>query len=244
MPAISQSELTFQSAGKPIRLDAYLPATSDAPLPAVVALHGAGGNVSGMEQYASTLAAQGFAVFLLHYFDRTGTESADKPTILRNFPLWMKTLWDAISFVETQPQVDNKRIALLGFSPRSLSLARQLRHRPSRESRRRVLRRHAQRNAPLHETPLPRAHPARRGRPDYPRRRSLPIAKIAGEERYPLRNQNLSRSRPRLRGPDHLARRRSKEPTISTEVPGRVRNRIDLRNLRSSRGYGMPRPLS
>jgi carboxymethylenebutenolidase len=69
-----------------------------------------------MGQYASTLAAHGFAVYLLHYFDRTGTESADKPTILRNFPLWMKTLWDAISFVETQPQVDSKRIALLGFS--------------------------------------------------------------------------------------------------------------------------------
>jgi dienelactone hydrolase len=116
MPAISQSDRTFQSGGKPIRLDAYLPETPDAPLPAVVALHGAGGNVAGMRQYASTLAAHGFAVYLLHYFDRTGTESADKPTILRNFPLWMKTLWDAISFVETQPQVDSKRIALLGFS--------------------------------------------------------------------------------------------------------------------------------
>jgi len=69
-----------------------------------------------MEQYASMLAAQGFAVYLLHYFDRTGTESADKPTILRNFPLWMKTLWDAISFIETQPRADGKRIALLGFS--------------------------------------------------------------------------------------------------------------------------------
>src|SRR5260370_42666759 len=69
-----------------------------------------------IEQYASTLAAQGFAVYLLHYSDRTGIESADKPTILRNFPLWMKTLWDAISFVETQPQVDRERIALLGFS--------------------------------------------------------------------------------------------------------------------------------
>jgi carboxymethylenebutenolidase len=116
MPAISQFELTFRSGGKPIRLHAYLPAIPDDPLPAVVALHGAGGNLSGMEQYASTLAAQGFAVYLLHYFDRTGIESADKPTILRNFPLWMKTLWDAISFVETQPQVDRERIALLGFS--------------------------------------------------------------------------------------------------------------------------------
>lgn len=116
MLATSQSELTFQSGGKPIRVDAYVPETPNGPTPVVVALHGAGGNVSGMERYASALAAQGFAVYVLHYFDRTGTESADKPTILRNFPLWMKTLWDAISFVETQPRVDRERIALLGFS--------------------------------------------------------------------------------------------------------------------------------
>jgi dienelactone hydrolase len=116
MPQIVQSPTVFQSGGKPIRLDAYLPETPDAPVPAVIALHGAGGSVSGMEQFAGLLAAQGFAVYLLHYFDRTGIASADKQTILRNFPLWMKTLWDAISFVETQPQVDRERIALLGFS--------------------------------------------------------------------------------------------------------------------------------
>ncbi|MFI5102608.1 MAG: dienelactone hydrolase family protein [Terriglobales bacterium] len=116
MPTVSQSELTFQNGGKPVRLDAYLPDAPTASLPAVVALHGAGGNVTGMERYASTLAAQGFAVYVLHYFDRTGTESADKPTIMLNFPLWMKTLWDAISFIETQSQVDRERIALLGFS--------------------------------------------------------------------------------------------------------------------------------
>jgi carboxymethylenebutenolidase len=69
-----------------------------------------------MERYAGVLASQGFAVYLLHYFDRTGTQFADKQTIFRNFPVWMKTLWDAISFVEKQPQVDAGRIALLGFS--------------------------------------------------------------------------------------------------------------------------------
>jgi dienelactone hydrolase len=108
--------MVFQSGGKSIRLDAYLPESANDPLPAVIALHGAGGGVAGMERYASLLAAQGFAVYLLRYFDRTGTESADKSTIMRNFPLWMKTLWDATSFVETQPQVDGKRIAFLGFS--------------------------------------------------------------------------------------------------------------------------------
>ena len=116
MPPIAQSPLVFQSGGKLIRLDAYLPETLDGPVPAVIALHGAGGNVSGMERYASVLAAEGLAVYLLHYFDRTGTEPADLQSMKRNFPLWMKTLWDAISFIETQPQVDRKRIALLGFS--------------------------------------------------------------------------------------------------------------------------------
>jgi dienelactone hydrolase len=116
MPTVAQSELRFESGGKSIRLDAYLPDNASAPLPAVIALYGAGGNVSGMERYASVLATQGFAVYLLYYFDRTGTEFADKQIIFRNFPLWMKTLWDAISFVEKQPQVDAQRIALLGFS--------------------------------------------------------------------------------------------------------------------------------
>lgn len=69
-----------------------------------------------MDKSASLLAEQGFAVYVLHYFDRTDTTYADKPAILRNFPVWMKTLWDAVSFVETQTAVDAQRIALLGFS--------------------------------------------------------------------------------------------------------------------------------
>ena len=74
----TQSPMIFQSGGKAIRLDAYLPQATDGPVPAVIALHGAGGGVAGMERYAALLAAQGFAVYLLRYFDRTGTEVADK----------------------------------------------------------------------------------------------------------------------------------------------------------------------
>lgn len=116
MPPIQPSPLVFHSGGKSIRLDAYIPGVVSSRVPAIIALHGAGGGVTGMQRYAALLAAQGFAVYVLRYFDRTGTESADKPAIMRNFPLWMKTLWDAISFVQTQPQVDSTRIALLGFS--------------------------------------------------------------------------------------------------------------------------------
>jgi len=115
MPTIVQSHLTFESGGKPVRLDAYLPEGASS-LPAVIALHGAGGDATGSGKFASLLSEQGFAVFVLHYFNRTGTEYADKATILRNFPIWMKTLWEAVSFVEKQPAVDRGRIALLGFS--------------------------------------------------------------------------------------------------------------------------------
>lgn len=116
MSATSPSQLTFTSGGKSIRIDAYLPESNGNRLPAVIALHGAGGGVAGMDKSASLLAEQGFAVYVLHYFDRTDTTYADKPTILRNFPVWMKTLWDAVSFVEKQGAVDAQRIALLGFS--------------------------------------------------------------------------------------------------------------------------------
>ena len=115
LPALGYTNVSQVHIGKTIRLDAYLP-ESARPLPTVIALHGAGGDVQGMHKYASLLAEQGFAVYVLHYFDRTETQSADKPTILRNFPIWMKTLWDAVSFVEKQPAVDRERIALLGFS--------------------------------------------------------------------------------------------------------------------------------
>ncbi len=70
-----------------------------------------------MAEPASMLATQGFAVYVLHYFDRTGDERvSDKATILRNSPAWLKTIWEAMNFVEKQPQVDTKRIGLLGFS--------------------------------------------------------------------------------------------------------------------------------
>jgi carboxymethylenebutenolidase len=116
MLPIARSQLTFESGNKPIRLDAYLP-DSPGKLPTVVALYGSGGRVEGMAEPASMLAAQGFAVFVLHYFDRTGTsEVTDKLTIVRNFPAWGKTVWDAISHIEEHPQVDTKRIGLLGFS--------------------------------------------------------------------------------------------------------------------------------
>jgi dienelactone hydrolase len=117
MFSITQSQLSFDSGGKNIRLDCFLPTANGQRFPAVIGLHGSGGGNAGMADPANLLAGQGFAVYLLHYFDRTGTIEIDGlQTIFRHFPVWMKTLWDAVSFVARQQQVDPERIGLLGFS--------------------------------------------------------------------------------------------------------------------------------
>jgi carboxymethylenebutenolidase len=113
----SQSQLVFDSGGESIRLDCFLPSVNDQRLPAIIGLHGSGGGHASMAEPASLLAAQGYAVYVLHYFERTGTTHIDGlPTIARNFPAWMKTLWDAVSFVASQRSIDPERIGLLGFS--------------------------------------------------------------------------------------------------------------------------------
>jgi dienelactone hydrolase len=117
MFSIIQSQVSFESGGKDIRLDCFLPDAIGQRFPAVIGLHGSGGGHASMAGPAGLLAEQGFAVYVLHYFDRTGiTEIDGLQTIFRHFPLWMKTLWDAVSFVARQPQVDPERIGLLGFS--------------------------------------------------------------------------------------------------------------------------------
>ena len=117
MFSVIQSQLSFDSGGRAIALDAFLPESDGHPYPAVIGLHGSAGGYATMSDPAVMLAAQGFGVYVLHYFDRTGTAGvADKQTAVRNFPVWGKTLWDAISHVARQPQIDPERIGLLGFS--------------------------------------------------------------------------------------------------------------------------------
>jgi dienelactone hydrolase len=117
MFSITQSQLSFRTGGKDIRLDCFLPDGNGQRFPAVIGLHGSGGGHASMADPASLLAEHGFAVYVLHYFDRTGTvEIEGLQTIFRHFPVWMKTLWDAVSFVANQPQVEPERIGVLGFS--------------------------------------------------------------------------------------------------------------------------------
>jgi dienelactone hydrolase len=118
MMTVHPSTIVFESGGQTIACDAFVPSARNGErFPAVIGLHGSAGGHATMADPAALLAAQGFAVYVVHYFDRTGTTGvADKQTAVRNFPAWGKTVWDSISHVAARPEVDAGRIGLLGFS--------------------------------------------------------------------------------------------------------------------------------
>ena len=125
MPAIPSFECahpirmsTFLSGDKAIRIDIHEPA-SPGPHPAIVLLHGSGGNASfWTERIAPHIAGRNIALYVLHYFDRTGTTRASYNDIIDgyHFPAWLGTIADGLAYIRTRPNVDSSRIALVGFS--------------------------------------------------------------------------------------------------------------------------------
>jgi dienelactone hydrolase len=113
---VRTSSASFESAGQRVTVQQFLPAAAG-KYPAILALHGSGGiRESWSEQPSKLMAGQGFSVFVIHYFERTGTARADQQTTHRYFPEWMKAIGDAITFAAYNPAVDASRIGLLGFS--------------------------------------------------------------------------------------------------------------------------------
>jgi dienelactone hydrolase len=113
---IQISNAAFESDGHSITVQQFLP-NGSGRYPAIIALHGSGGIREGWaEQPAKLIAGQGCAVFVVHYFERTGTIWADHDTTRTNFPNWMRTVGDAITFAALHTSVDPDRIGLLGFS--------------------------------------------------------------------------------------------------------------------------------
>jgi carboxymethylenebutenolidase len=73
---------------------------------------------------ARALAAAGFHVVLVRYFDRTGDVRANWASLREDAGLWLETVRDAITHVSTKPDVDRDRIGIVGFSlGASLALA-------------------------------------------------------------------------------------------------------------------------
>ena len=111
----ASSTLTFQSGGKPIRVEAFYPVTSGRH-PAVLVLYGGLGMTlrpAGYRYYAADLAQHGYAAFLVHYFDRTGEERLGE---VDHSDVWRSTIRDAIGFAAADSKVDRERIGAVGFS--------------------------------------------------------------------------------------------------------------------------------
>lgn len=106
---------TYLSGGRPITLDYFSP-QAVGKHPIILALHGSGGMHSGYGELPQMLADRGFAVFLPHYFESTGTSWASQATIRQHFPAWMATISDATDFAQKQPFADSSRIGVVGFS--------------------------------------------------------------------------------------------------------------------------------
>ncbi len=118
IPAISMNQFLAGNAGKKstvISGTLDLPNNVETPVPAVVILHGAGGIHSNEKKWASRLRKIGIATFLLN---------SNKRPECRNFTCYdsnqgmvnMVDAYRALTLLASHPLIDQKRIAVLGFS--------------------------------------------------------------------------------------------------------------------------------
>lgn len=108
----------FTSGGQQIQVDYFAPATAS-PRAAVVVLHGAGGMLfdgPDMRRMATRLAEAGYAAYLVHYFDRTGSIAVTDPIMRQHFNEWLPTVRDAIGWVRAQPGNNGRPVGVYGYS--------------------------------------------------------------------------------------------------------------------------------
>lgn len=112
------TSLFFESGGRKIRADRYAPVGTQSHR-TIIVLHGAGGTLfdgPSMRRVASALADAGDTVYLLHYFNRTGTIGALDSTMQAHFEEWLKTLRDGIAWVHGREEKGARPIGLYGYS--------------------------------------------------------------------------------------------------------------------------------
>jgi dienelactone hydrolase len=139
-PVSNREVKHFVSGGKEIAVDCFSP-TRRGKHPVLITLHAVDG-VDGdfakpYHAVAKMYANQGYVVHLVHYFERTGATKQDvdgyrklflthfkskepRPEDLKRIKelsdTWSDVVRDALKFAKAQPNVDDERVVLVGFS--------------------------------------------------------------------------------------------------------------------------------
>jgi dienelactone hydrolase len=112
------TKLHFESGGRQIEIDLY-PGAGAAPHRTLIVMPGAGGTLldgPNLRRTARQLAAAGDTVYLLHYFNRTGTIVAWTSLMERHFDAWLGTVRDAIVWVRAREGERPAQIGIYGYS--------------------------------------------------------------------------------------------------------------------------------
>jgi dienelactone hydrolase len=117
---------SFESAGRSVEEFHCVPSGPGAH-PAVILLHGLSFPGAGNETFESMctdLAAHGYFAEFIEFYGERGPANIGDPSRDRHFPFWMAEIHSGLDALDSNPAVDPKRVALVGFSLGSfLSLA-------------------------------------------------------------------------------------------------------------------------
>jgi carboxymethylenebutenolidase len=109
--------LSLSSGGHRIRIDKYT-ISGSGKRPAILVLHGAGGTLLDgpeMRRVARQLAQAGNPIYLVHYFNRTGTIFGLDAGMQKNFAAWLATVRDCIGFAQ-RDSADPSPVGIYGYS--------------------------------------------------------------------------------------------------------------------------------
>jgi len=117
---IEETKESYVIQEKSISVERFAP-KAPGKHPAILILHGSTGpDVTGgglmYRDLGRELAKQGYVAFMPHYFERTGTKTADLKTSTDNFVTWMETIYAATEFISKRDEIDAEKIGVVGFS--------------------------------------------------------------------------------------------------------------------------------